>query len=212
MSIVLPLLCASKLPRQKLCQVLVTRGEDTALSQLSPQEKKTVEAIVKASEYPLSIVVVGVGDGPWDMMEKFEGKIPRRAFDNFRASTCSLFVNAADIFSKNMDSSRKDVKFASAALLQLPSQYKATQELSILGATRENAVRRIPLPPPRYSSGFVGSERAPHASDNHLCPVCLTNEKNMAFGCGHQTCCDCGPDLETCPICRSAIYLRIKLY
>lgn len=30
--------------------------------------------------------------------------------------------------------------------------------------------------------------------------------------CSLQTCCECGPDLQTCPICRSDIHTRIKLY
>jgi E3 ubiquitin-protein ligase RGLG len=64
----------------------VTRSVDTASGQLSSQEQKTVDAIVKASELPLSIVLVGVGDGPWDMMKEFDDNIPARAFDNFQVS------------------------------------------------------------------------------------------------------------------------------
>ncbi|OIT28053.1 e3 ubiquitin-protein ligase rglg1 [Nicotiana attenuata] len=54
-----------------------------ARNRLNPQEKRTIEAIVKASKYALSIVVVGIRDGPWDMMREFDDNIPARAFDNF---------------------------------------------------------------------------------------------------------------------------------
>ncbi|XP_052174409.1 E3 ubiquitin-protein ligase RGLG2-like [Diospyros lotus] len=210
----------------------VTRSVDTEHGQLSPHEKKTVEAIVKASEYPLSIILVGVGDGPWDMMKEFDDNIPARAFDNFQ------FVNFTEIMSKNSDRSRKEAVFALAALMEIPSQYKATLELNILGACRGKAIDRVPLPPPLYgptSSGtskpsrssssrptapssdehdVVGGTSQPPSSafDNHVCPICLTDPKNMAFGCGHQTCCECGQGLQVCPICRSNIETRIRLY
>lgn len=224
----------------------VTRSVDTEHGQLSPQEQSTIDAIVKASAFPLSIILVGVGDGPWDMMREFDDNIPARAFDNFQ------FVNFTEIMSKNVDSTRKQAEFALSALMEIPSQYKATLELGLLGRRNGNGPDRVPLPTPRYGassfsspkasrsnsfqqrpspysrtdsfqpseppySGYGGTatSTAPSSSsqyDNQLCAICLTNAKDMAFGCGHQTCCECGEDLQTCPICRSTIQTRIRLY
>lgn len=118
-----------------------------------------------SSKFPLSIILVGVGDGPWDMMKEFDDNIPAREFDNFQVSLswhlefskfycfylhvycywkildwklfCYVaflqFVNFTEIMSKNVAPSRKETEFALTALMEIPSQYKATIELNILG-------------------------------------------------------------------------------
>ncbi|KAK8643491.1 hypothetical protein V6N13_012786 [Hibiscus sabdariffa] len=136
----------------------VTRSVNTPPGQLSPQEQKTIDAIVRASEFPLSIVVVGVGDEPWGMMEEFRDNIPARAFDNFQ------FVNFTEIMSKNTDPLIKQVEFALSALMEIPSQYKAIIELGLLGGRRANALERVPRPPPMYGASSFNNQNSRSSS------------------------------------------------
>ncbi|CAN6169454.1 unnamed protein product [Urochloa humidicola] len=237
----------------------VTRSVDTQSGQLSPQERDTIDAIVKASQFPLSIVLVGVGDGPWDMMHQFDDNIPARSFDNFQ------FVNFTEIMSKSIAADRKEAEFALSALMEIPEQYKATLDLQLLGR-RHRITPRVALPPPTRnaysqstsfsqqsgvysrSSSFgqqvSGSQQrsesfkqqqqpaAPRRHDTYeagprrpdtyeaessledrlLCPICMYKSKDLAFGCGHQTCYECGKVLERCPLCQQPITTRIRLY
>lgn len=43
------------------------------------------------------------------------------------------FVNFTEIMSRNIADSRKEAEFALAALMEIPSQYKATVDLQLLG-------------------------------------------------------------------------------
>ncbi|KAF3615166.1 E3 ubiquitin-protein ligase RGLG2 [Capsicum annuum] len=193
----------------------VTRSVNTSDSELSPQEDNTIKSIVTASMYPLSIVLVGVGDGPWEDMQKFDDRIPAREIDNFQ------FVNFTAIVNKHSTDSEKEAAFALAALMEIPIQYKAARELGLLGKRTGKAKKIVPKPPPisyrrpmriptqDQSSSLSGSAQNEHSQ---VCPVCLTGTKDMAFGCGHMTCRECAPRLSDCPICRRRITSRIRLY
>ncbi|XP_062096065.1 E3 ubiquitin-protein ligase RGLG3 isoform X2 [Humulus lupulus] len=197
----------------------VTRNPDIPPGRLSPQEQATVDSIVAASRYPLSIILVGVGDGPWDAMQQFDDNIPQRSFDNFQ------FVNFNKIMSENSEPSKKETAFALAALMEIPLQYRATQSFDIAYNEHSSGWRASLLPPPQRvidhdnairsipkMTDFPLTEATSSAPVEQVCPVCLTNPKDMAFGCGHTTCKDCGVTLSTCPLCRETITTRLRLF
>jgi len=79
------------------------------------KEAVTIEAIVEASKYPLSIICIGVGRGPWDVMEKFDDNIPERDFDNFQ------FVNFHEVMTR---CESEETNFAHKALMEIPDQFE----------------------------------------------------------------------------------------
>ena len=89
------------------------------------QDKATREAIVDASDYPLSIVVVGVGDGPWEVMHTYDDQLPQRRFDNFQ------FVEFMEC-KKRRSHGGVETEFALQAMMELPDQYRTIKALGLL--------------------------------------------------------------------------------
>lgn len=86
---------------------------------------------MEASNYPLSIVVVGVGDGPWDTMDEFDDCLPNRKFDNFQ------FVDYHAVTSKVK---HPDANFALHALMEIPLQYRTIRKLGYISEFTNGSV------------------------------------------------------------------------
>jgi len=104
--------------RQYHILVIIADGQVSAI-------KPTADAIVRASSYPISIIMVGVGDGPWDVMETFDDELPQRKFDNFQ------FVDFNSVMTRPMVENY-DCEFAVAALQEVPEQYAEIKKLGLL--------------------------------------------------------------------------------
>jgi E3 ubiquitin-protein ligase RGLG len=105
--------------------IIIADGQVTPDSEYCKADTETRRAIVEASNYAISIILVGVGDGPWDTMEEFDDGLPERKFDNFQ------FVNYhKEIAGK--DERYATTNFAIAALQEIPQQFATIRKLGLL--------------------------------------------------------------------------------
>ena len=89
-------------------------------------KRQTIESIVAASEEsPLSIIMVGVGDGPWETMNEFDDELPTRAFDNFQFVDFNLhYVGTTE--------EDKVANFCKHCLMEVPEQFQLIRKLGLL--------------------------------------------------------------------------------
>ncbi|KAG7396103.1 hypothetical protein PHYBOEH_002805 [Phytophthora boehmeriae] len=104
----------------------VTRSVDIPAHAVSKNEKETIDAITYASNFPLSIVMVGVGDGPWESMIYFDNYLVHRKFDNFQ------FIEYHKITSQFSNQQMKETQFALQALMEIPDQYRTIKAMDYL--------------------------------------------------------------------------------
>ena len=67
----------------------------------------------------------------------------------------------------------------------------------------------------RFNFSWKIEKKNDKLSDNPLlCALCFNEEKQICFEtCGHVVCCaSCSEELQNCPMCRSVIRKRIKIY
>lgn len=130
----------------------------------------TVDAIVSASRLPLSIVMIGVGDGPWDDMEKFDDELPARKFDNFQFVNFAKVMNQAAVYT---DDEKKEAHFATHALMEIPEQYSIIQKLGLMDpkncsiTVSQAEPWLLPPPPPVVAADFNFLATDPNAPTLH---------------------------------------------
>ena len=207
----------------------VTRSADTPPGRLSPQEADTAAALVAASQCAsLAVIMVGVGDGPWDTMRAFDDALPQRQFDNWQ------FVQLSALRGRP-GTAAWDAEFALASLMEVPEQYATVKRLGLLGSrpkTMPPATRVLPPPVPaaeepqpsrrsrRVSAPAApAAERGPDAAAQAApCAVCMDKPRDAVLvPCGHASMCfACATAVmaanRRCPICRARAENHVRLF
>ena len=81
-------------------------------------EYETMRAIEEASNSPVTIVMVGVGDGPWDKMYQFN---EQKRFSRFK------FIDYHHLFNSYTNHRYFEKAFASATLCDIPAHFECAK-------------------------------------------------------------------------------------
>ncbi|VDO93595.1 unnamed protein product [Soboliphyme baturini] len=76
--------------------------------------------IAHAARYPISMIMIGIGDGPWDLMKRYDYMYSRRRFPNFH------FINFQQVLE---ESQNPELDFATEVLEVMEQQYVAMTKL-----------------------------------------------------------------------------------
>jgi len=110
---------------------------DGQVSPVQDCDVATRDAIVRAAGVPLSIVTIGLGDGPWADMVDFDNGLPQRDFDNFQFVEFTKFYELLSSGVKGDTLEVARAAFAVCALQELPEQFKYCARKKLLGASSE---------------------------------------------------------------------------
>lgn len=103
--------------------VIITDGATTTV-------KQDIETIRKASNYPISIVIIGIGTGmtpdkdEYKLMKSFDDEIQDRKFDNLQFNVFPL---------DEPDTIKKAARETAETLMEIPDQYIACRTLGYIG-------------------------------------------------------------------------------
>jgi len=123
--------------------VIVADGQ---VSNVSDCLSKTRSALVRASHHPLAVVIVGVGDGPFEEMDALDDLLPERVFDNCQFVNWAVFDDA---IKKGESPDVVQAAFAVCALQEVPQQYRTVLNLGLLKGDRSrNRPAAIEATPP----------------------------------------------------------------
>mmetsp|Transcript_23170 Transcript_23170/g.39216 ORF Transcript_23170/g.39216 Transcript_23170/m.39216 type:complete len:472 (-) Transcript_23170:322-1737(-) len=124
--------------------------------QVSPEDlQETKNSIVEASNFAISIVMVGVGDGPWKQMEQFDDSLPRRRFDNFQFVCLNSTI--ADCRKKGI---QEEIGFALQALMEVPEQFQIINKLGLKNPVQaQKYYKKLKLKPVEVVDPPMGKRR-----------------------------------------------------
>lgn len=109
-----------KVPGEHVTLVILADG---AITPICIEDSK--KAIIRARRFPISIVMIGVGNGPFDTMEDFDDKIKGGEIDNFQ------FVNMNEIID-DIHNEDEINKFILQTLMEIPQQVEYFRYKGIL--------------------------------------------------------------------------------